>query len=202
MNPFVFCSSATVHLLGKDFLGKHHTGISYCWKGDIILKFCNAVDPWTTLVCTAWAHIYAEFFLNKHCRSDSELVDSDCKVFLNFLAVQKFTVPSHYVVQGSTVAIKVTNQVHQMTFRHLLFPLSLSIVELILETLIIWLYWFSHHPSYGQNLQLILTKFSVLLISVEVDLSKSLPRANHYPISEEELQDLKPVIDYKAQYLQ
>ena len=42
---------------------------------------------------------------------------------------------------------------------------------------------------------------SVLLISVQIDLSESLPRANRYPISEEELQDLKPVIDYKAQGL-
>lgn len=38
---------------------------------------------------------------------------------------------------------------------------------------------------------------SVLLI----DLSESLPRANRYPISEEELQDLKPIIDCKAQGL-
>ena len=69
-----------------------------------------------------------------------QLVDSDCKVFLKFLAVQKFIAPSHYVVRGSTVAIKATSQVNQMTFQCLLFALSLSIVELILETLIIWLY--------------------------------------------------------------
>lgn len=112
-----------------------------------------------------------EVFLNKHYSSDSELVDSNGKVFLNFLAVQKFTAPSHYVVQGSTVAIKVTNQVHQMTFRHLLFSLSLSIAELILETLIIWLYCFSHHSSYGKNLQLILTKFTLYFSSVFKQIS-------------------------------
>ena len=43
-HSFLLSSSTPTHLLGPDFLERHHAGISFSQKGQIILEFDSSSD--------------------------------------------------------------------------------------------------------------------------------------------------------------
>ena len=79
------------------------------------------------------------------------LISSDSIYLLGWDFLEKHHSIISFSQKEDIISIKVTNKVNQMTLWHSLCLPSLTVLELILETLIICPYWISYHLSFGKK---------------------------------------------------